>query len=90
MTKVVLNGREIASEQQLHQLLSKALNFPAWYGGNLDALFDCLTDVTDDAEISVIGYDDLTDKLGECALLILTVLRDAAAENSRLKISVQN
>lgn len=27
----------------LHEL-GRALGFPAWYGGNLDALHDCLTD----------------------------------------------
>ncbi len=28
----------------LLQQLGKALNFPDWYGGNFDALHDCLTD----------------------------------------------
>lgn len=29
--------------EALHQF-GRALGFPAWYGGNLDALHDCLTD----------------------------------------------
>ena len=90
MAKVVLNGKEIVSEQQLHELLSQTLNFPEWYGKNLDALFDCLTDVTDETEILIIESDDLISKLGQRALLFLTVLRDAAIENSNIKISVQN
>ena len=89
MIKLVLNGKEISSEQQIHRLLADALDFPTWYGENLDALFDCITDVTDDVEISVVESDDLVARLGERALLILTVLRDAAAGNSRLKISVE-
>ena len=89
MKQIVLNGKEIISEQALHELLSQALDFPGWYGNNLDALFDCLTDITDKTEILLTESDDLIAKLGERGLLILTVLRDAAAENSNIKISVQ-
>ena len=90
MKQIVLNGKEIVSEQQLHRLLAQALDLPEWYGGNLDALFDCLTDVAEDTEILLTEADGFTKKLGERAALVLAVLRDAAAENSRLKISVEN
>jgi RNAse (barnase) inhibitor barstar len=29
-----------------HDILSRALHFPEWYGANWDALFDCLTDLS--------------------------------------------
>ena len=29
----------------IHGILKESLNFPDYYGGNLDALFDCLTDM---------------------------------------------
>jgi len=88
MVKVIIDGKDMTSEQQMHQLLSQELDFPEWYGGNLDALYDCLTDLTDDVEITVVKSDELIAKLGERALLMLTVLRDAAAENKNIKISV--
>jgi len=88
MVKVIIDGKDMTSEQQMHQLLSQELDFPEWYGGNLDALYDCLTDLTDDVEITVVESDELIAKLGERALLMLTVLRDAAAENKNIKISV--
>ena len=90
MKKVVINGSEIASEQQLHKFIAENLELPEWYGGNFDALFDCLTDITDEVEIAIAGSDDLIDKLGERALIFLTVLRDASAESSNIKITVEN
>lgn len=30
----------------LHRILARALHFPDWYGGNWDALADCLTDMS--------------------------------------------
>ena len=63
MKQIVLNGNEIVSEQQLHRLLAQALDLPEWYGGNLDALFDCLTDVAEDTEILLTEADGFTDIL---------------------------
>ena len=40
---VILDGMSIHNREELHELLAQALGFPAWYGGNMDALYDCLT-----------------------------------------------
>jgi RNAse (barnase) inhibitor barstar len=31
--------------------IGRALGFPPWYGANLDALFDCLTDLPEQTEV---------------------------------------
>ncbi len=38
-----IDGREIASEQDFHKILASRLDFPTYYGRNLDALWDTLT-----------------------------------------------
>lgn len=38
----------------LHRILAKGLHFPDWYGGNWDALADCLTDMSWDE--TTTGY----------------------------------
>ena len=43
--EIILDGRTIDSRETLHQRLFELLHFPAWYGRNLDALHDCLTDL---------------------------------------------
>ena len=41
MITIDCNGVE--NPRQMHALLASALSFPEYYGYNLDALFDCLT-----------------------------------------------
>lgn len=41
----------IGSAKELHQLLAQALPFPDWYGSNLDALYDCLTELEEPTHV---------------------------------------
>ena len=50
----LIDGAAIETRDQLHDTLARQLSFPAYYGRNLDALFDCLTDLTEDTEAAVI------------------------------------
>jgi RNAse (barnase) inhibitor barstar len=34
-------------KESVLQAIGRAFEFPAWYGANLDALYDCLTDLPD-------------------------------------------
>ena len=36
----------VHGKQEFLQKLAKALEFPSWFGGNWDALVDCLTDLS--------------------------------------------
>ena len=44
--RFVLDGSSVGSREVLHRTLAAGLRLPDWYGGNLDALHDCLTDIT--------------------------------------------
>jgi RNAse (barnase) inhibitor barstar len=69
------------------QAIGKAFGFPRWYGANLDALYDCLTDLPESQ--ATPGYVVLLTGFGEKApreglnaedrALLLDVFRDAAA-----------
>lgn len=47
MKHVKIDLRNLKTEDDLHNELQKALNFPAHYGKNGDALFDCITGETE-------------------------------------------
>lgn len=50
--RVEINGAAIRSERDLHEILSRALDFGPYYGANLSALWDRLsTDVERPVEI---------------------------------------
>lgn len=86
MTELILNGKEIRTQEELHRYFARTLNFPEWYGGNLDALFDCLTDIREDVRITVTETELFKEHLNGYAEKVLRVLSDAAAENSHLKL----
>ena len=49
--KVVLKESDLESPREAHELLAKELKFPKHYGANLDALEDCLEDVSEPTRI---------------------------------------
>ncbi len=53
MNEIILKLQELHSKAELHAKLSELLDFPDYYGKNLDALFDCLTDITSDTLLRI-------------------------------------
>ena len=47
MNRVQLSAAAWDTTEKAHADLAQALNFPDYYGHNLDALHDCLTELTD-------------------------------------------
>ena len=47
MKKVILDGEQLCSRENAHTYLQEMLEFPEYYGKNLDALYDCLTELQD-------------------------------------------
>ena len=47
MNRVQLSAAAWNTPEKAHADLAQALNFPEYYGHNLDALHDCLTDMND-------------------------------------------
>ena len=85
MKTFVLNGADVMGREDLHRKLAEGLDFPEWYGGNLDALYDCLTDL-EETTIRITDRGELEITLGDYVNKVFRVLRDAAAENTRLHL----
>ena len=54
-----LDGEKITNRQTLHDILSSSLGLPEWYGRNLDALYDCLTEIQEETEIWLLNEASL-------------------------------
>lgn len=88
MRRCLIDGNEIVSKVQLHETLASKLQFPEWYGGNLDALHDCLTSISEETVITVINFQSLAENLGRYAKLFVRVIEDSAAENSAVTLNI--
>ena len=85
MIVVILDGSTSPTKEALHQHLARELNFPVWYGRNLDALFDCLTAVSEEVTIT-LDEAALTEALGPYAQRVGKVLARAAEKNPKIHL----
>ena len=83
---VLLEGTALKSKQALHETMACALHFPPWYGGNLDALFDCLTDLHQKTTLHLRHPEALEQSLGAYAHRFLQVLRRVEEENTHFQL----
>lgn len=86
--KITLNMKTLSTPMQVHEYLQRALSFPDYYGKNLDALHDVLTDWDQPVTLAFV----LPPETGEMSAFLprfRRVLADAAAENPRLRVQVR-
>ena len=54
---------EVKHFMDIHEVLKRDLDFPDYYGGNLDALWDCLTDMLGGINyIEIHGFNNVMKK----------------------------
>lgn len=82
----ILDGSLIKDAGMLQDILAEALNLPAWYGRNMDALYDCLTDMQEETEIIIHNPEELKEHLGKYADIFLKVIKAAADENPKIYV----
>ena len=85
--RFVLDGGSVGNCETLHRVLAAGLQFPDWYGGNLDALHDCLTEINQPTELVIRGSDTLETALGSYTAAFRRVLADSAAQNDALTVT---
>ena len=87
MRKLTLDCSQISTKAGLHLRLNELLALPDYYGNNLDALHDCLTELQEDVELRVVHSAALSEKLGPAYTRFCRVLSDSAEENPCLSLS---
>lgn len=88
MNEILLDGTTITSMTEIHRTLADALSFPEWYGGTLDALHDCLCELSENTCITLRHTDELSETLGPAFPRLCRVLLTSAEENPYLKIQL--
>jgi ribonuclease inhibitor len=84
--KIILDVLRLQEPEPAHAYLKENLGFPDYYGHNLDALHDCLTEISQETEICLLTREEA----GEESVFygrLLRVFEEAAEENPLLRIT---
>ncbi len=85
MKTVQLDGARLTQRAEAMEYLTWAFDLPGWWGRNLDALHDCLTEVGEPTRVELLNRGALEGtRFGRGMLRVLT---DAAGENPRLELA---
>ena len=78
---VILSYNLLLYRVMLLDVLAEELHLPEWYGRNLDALYDCLTDVREETMITLRNRDALEEHLGSYGHRLMRLLEDVTLDN---------
>ena len=78
--------KNIASREEFHALLSKELPLPEYYGGNLDALYDILTEYGEGWNLIFYNTSQASAEISDYLGKVCKMAGRAAAETDGLKI----
>ena len=76
-----LYGFKIQTRRDFHQQLAEEMQLPEYYGNNLDALMDVLTDLGEETILHIHETEAMRETLGSYVDVINRVLVVAADEN---------
>ena len=79
---VLCDFARLGTPDAIYDYLSAELDFPEYFGRNLDALHDCLTDISAPTRLVLTGAS------APAAQRFLPVLKDAAKRNRYLSVEV--
>ena len=77
------------TREKAHAHIARRLSFPSYYGKNLDALHDLLTERAEYTEIVIKGSERLRESMNGYGAKIIKVMEDSAEENPRIKITLK-
>ena len=86
MKDITIDCRGFVPRSDLHKAFADALSFPNHYGNNLDALHDCLTNISGTTQIRLLHWEAAEESLGNYAHSAKRAILDAALQNTNLAV----
>ena len=84
MEEKIIDCTKIHSKEDLHKVFREVLSFPLHYGCNLDALYDCLSEIS--GKVRLLDWEVAEDRLGSYGKKAKKVIASAALENTDLDL----
>ena len=86
MEEKIIDCARIHNREDLHAVFREALTFPEWYGNNLDALYDCLTEIS--GKVRLLDWETAEVRLGDYGKKAKKVIAAAALRNTDLDLYI--
>ncbi len=78
MSIYLLDGKDMKDRETAYDVIAEALDLPEWFGRNLDALYDCLTELGEEQAAVFVNTAELISALGDYGESMLACFRDAS------------
>ena len=83
MRKIILDFKITETPEQVQEYLALEFDFPDYYGKNLDALYDMLTELGEDTCVGIFRPDEER-RINSYLARVKRVFQDAEQENPHL------
>ena len=84
MEEIILDCTQIKTKEDLHRIFRETLCFPEYYGNNLDALYDCLAEIT--GKVRLLDWETAENSLGDYGAKAKKAIAAAALRNEKLDL----
>ncbi len=84
MKLIVIDCLNFTDKLSAHSEIASSMHLPEYYGRNLDALWDMLTQITGETTI-ILSHSDKADA---ATMPIIELFREAAEENKRIELVI--
>lgn len=86
MEEKIIDCTKIKTREDLHRIFRETLSFPDWYGNNLDALHDCLTEIS--GKVRLLDWEAAEVHLGTYGKQAKKAIAAAALHNTDLDLYI--
>ncbi len=89
-TEFIIDLEGAGSEEEIQERIEEALPLPEYYGENLDALYDVLTEYGNGWHVIILNTDDVDDEVRQYVDDMIGVFEDASAVVDDLSVEIQD
>jgi len=89
MKTLIIDGRRCKTKELTFAYLSKKIDFPPYFGNNLDALHDVLISYREPLHFQIRYSSSIEKNLGVWGKNLLRVFQDAAGENVNITVQIE-
>lgn len=87
MNLYILDGSKMLTRAEAHDEIARVLEFPAYYGRNLDALWDMIHPMK--ADVVLVNASAMLEALGEYGKNLLETLQEANEKTRSFRFRIE-